>query len=54
MSAGAEELVCRWMEVLTGEFVLKPGLVSHLKNFYPSHQIFGHMYETLNVDKKIN
>ena len=36
------------------EAELRPCLVTHLKNFYPSHRIFGHMHETLNVDKKIN
>jgi hypothetical protein len=32
--------------------VLRPCLVFHLKFFYPSHQIFGHMYGILNVHKK--
>jgi len=27
-------------------------LVLHLKNLHPSHQIFGHMHGTLNIDKK--
>jgi hypothetical protein len=26
----------------------------HRNFFHPSHRIFGHMHETLNVDKKIN
>jgi len=29
-----------------------PCLVPHLKIFHPSHRIFGHMYGTLNIDKK--
>jgi len=33
---------------------VRPCLVSHPKNFYPSHRIFGHMHKTLNVNKKIN
>ena len=32
--------------------ILRPCLVSHLKIFRPSHRIFGHMHETLNIDKK--
>jgi len=33
---------------------IRPCLVPHPKFFHPSHQIFGHMHGTLNVDKKIN
>ena len=31
---------------------VRPCLVTHPKNFHPSHRIFEHIYETLNVDKK--
>jgi len=47
---GAQELEDSAGEVLFGG--LRPCLVPHPKIFYSSHQIFGHMYETLNVDKK--
>jgi len=35
-----------------GAVWLRPCLVPHLKIFHPSHRIFGHMYGTLNVNKK--
>jgi len=37
---------------LTISLKLRPCLVFHPKNFHSSHQIFGHMHGTLNVDKK--
>jgi len=30
----------------------RPCLVLHQKFFHPSHRIFEHMHETLNIDKK--
>jgi len=33
---------------------LRPCLVPHPKFFHPSHRIFTHMHETLNVHKRIN
>ena len=32
--------------------VVRLCLVSHSKNFHPSHRIFRHMHRTLNIDKK--
>jgi hypothetical protein len=43
---------------LLGSFLasdrLRPCLVYYPKFFHPTHRIFGHIYGTLNVHKKIN
>ena len=54
-----KKLVCRSEPSnpdLVCQFILqiKACLVPHLKNFHLSNRIFGHMPQTLNVDKKIN